>query len=151
MDTGLEIMRRTAFVLSLLLGVALIVALTLAPFSNAQGRGGFRGGQETAPDLITEFDKNENGRLEADERAAALADLKKNPRSQGKRKGGKGGRKGRGKAALVVARAVPTNLGVKSNPPMSSTTRINRFTTSRSCVRSLSNLIPTNGKPRWPS
>ena len=97
MDTGLKIMRRTAFVLSQLLGVALIDALTLAPFSNAQGRGGFRGGQETAPDLITEFDKNGNGRLEADERAAALTDLKNNPRSQGRGKGGKGGRKGRGK------------------------------------------------------
>ena len=85
-------MRRTAFVLSLLLGVALITVLTLAPFSNAQGRGGFRDEQETAPDLIAEFDKNENGRLEADERAAALADLKNNPRSQGRGKGGKGGK-----------------------------------------------------------
>ena len=67
-------------------------------------------GQSGERDLIADFDKNGNGRLEKQEREEALADLKRNPpqtRGKGKR-GGKGGRRG--------GEAVQTKPGRKVKP-----------------------------------
>lgn len=72
-------------------------------FGGPGGPGGGPGGQQQEQrDLTKEFDKNEDGRLNKEERAAALADLKNNPQ-QGFGRGGRGrggppggGRGGRG-------------------------------------------------------
>ena len=82
--------------------IAVVVFSSCLIFSFVAQSFAQRPGREAARDLIADFDQNDNGRLEKEEREQALAELKRNPQARGKGKrggkGGKGGRRGGGEA-----------------------------------------------------